>query len=318
MTSRGVSPVGIAALQNLLALGASGALRQKVLREKSDAQRMQELEKTKDLAKSAEIKSAYGIFFDIKAHPSAELYAKVQKLAAIAVADFTGEPVKSADDLNRWVENESGLVNVFNASDVQYALLIAAHALWFKDSWKEPFNKALTQPDQFYKANGSVIQQDFMQRTDSMHCFVGKAVQAVQLPFVNGASAEFVLGLGANEEFDLSKRFDYTSRRVELHLPKFTGVFNNDLKDLPILREARSPGNLNAWVGNPAAVVSEARQLLHLSFDEEGAEVKALTYVTMRATAIMPERVIVMNFNRPFHYRILKDGLELVRGFYTG
>ena len=317
MPSRGISPVGITALQNVLALGSSGALRQKVLREKSDAQRVQELEKIKALANSPELKSAYGLFFDIEAKPSGVFYAKVEKLATIAVSDFTGEPVKSVDLLNQWVENKSGLVNVFDARDVQFSLLIAAHALWFKDSWQNPFDKDMTHSAQFTKANQTSIMHDFMQRTGSMQYFGGNTIQALKLPFANGAYAEFVLGLGANEEFSLDKRFDYISRQIELHLPKFTGAFNNDLKDLPIFNEARSPGNLNEMVGNPNAKVGTAEQLIQLSFDEEGAEVKALTYVALRATAVQVERPLVVRFNRAFHYRIVKDGLEIVRGFYT-
>ena len=79
-----------------------------------------------------------------------------------------------------------------------------------------------------------------------------------------------------------------------------------------------TPGNLNRLCNNNRSSIQETRQIIYVRFDEEGAEVKAATFGIVVPGIRDIGQVHVIRFDHPFHYRIVKDGITLVRGYYKG
>ena len=180
-------------------------------------------------------------------------------------------------------------------------------------------NPENTRDDSFYPVMDQEIKVPTMHQTSTLNYFKDDTIEAVKLAFTNGAEAEFVMGLPSNVE--ISENYSYDKTRISLSLPKFSHEETIDL--IPVCKESGladlfTAGSLGKMVNDPTAYISAFVQKIYTSFDEEGAEVRAVTYGVAMAMASMPMKSITVQFNKPFHYRITKNESTLVQGFFTG
>jgi serine protease inhibitor len=73
-------------------------------------------------------------------------------------------------------------------------------------------------------------------------------------------------------------------------------------------------------MGDEGLYVGMFKQVLSVSFDELGAEVKAATMAGCYIEcASAPRDPVTIVFDKPFRYRIVDiAGIEIVQGFYNG
>lgn len=253
----------------------------------------------------------------------AGIYKLVQNLVSIFRINFNDQT--ALDQLNRWIEERSGFPNVLKSSDVRDAFAIAVNTLWFKDQWVHQFDPASTMPLPFHRLDGSTVNLPMMRQANKkIRYYQQDGISAVQLPFRHGAVAEFVLGLPVGSDISVDLPYGNEGIEVSLALPRFK---HQERINLERVVEAAGLGGLfeagslqgmvpeTSPMGKYNAGVSKFEQLIYAEFNEEGAEVRAVTYATVR-TAIVMEKRIVMHFDRPFHYRIIKDGSTLLQGYY--
>ena len=137
----------------------------------------------------------------------------------------------------------------------------------------------------------------------------------VSLDFTNGARAEFVMGTPDLKEA-FAEGFELVDN-VDLFLPKFNHVEDIDLHNMLVdygLEGIFQPGSLDGIFSG--AYIGKAKQKIDLSFTEKGAEIKVVTYTAVRGFSIPPPPVVI-RFDQPFHYRIIKDNVELVTGYFN-
>ena len=211
--------------------------------------------------------------------------------------------------------------------------LALANAIYFKASWKEPFQERATRKAPFFELGGGEREVDTMRRTDHFGYAEDAAVQVVELPY-RGNETSMVLivpkqraGLPAVEKALTNDRLKGWLRgirhpKVELHLPKFR--FTQPLDLAEILKRMGMPSAFSAKTADFSPMCREEPlfigAVVHKAFvavDEKGTEAAAATVVMMMAgSAPMPETPQLVRADRPFLFLIRhrKTGCVLFMG----
>lgn len=326
-SERAISPASLDAVLAVLGYGASGPAQQQLFQLYGFTDRsqfLQLLQRITQVMSDQDIKGGNAIFFEKRYSTiNPEFYRAVANYMYLSQSDFTNAN-QARQEVNGWIERNSGLPDVipllvFQNPDLK---MIVANALWFKDEWERKFLKHSTRPDNFTNRNGQVVQVPTMSQTCTMSWLESGPVTAVKLMFKNGAYAEFFLGLPENQVIP-DHGVIYQQGKVELYLPKFEA--KQEINLLPVFQAIGLSGLFNDGFGNIRPErdlgVSAAAQKLVARFDEDGAEVKVATYAGIALACIAmppPEQPKIIRFDRPFHYRIVKNGISLIDGWYNG
>lgn len=311
-------PGGLDTLLALIGLGATGEAQTQLLKhfDGSEENMSNLLRKIGNLSRSGEVKTNNLVIFDTSASPTPDYVNKIMGFIQSTgiTSNLLKDPVGSAKEINAWVEKESGLSNIIDPSSLTNTVVVMINTLWFKDKWVLPFEARRTRPEGFTNSSKQVTKIPMMIQKETFGAFRKDGVTAVKLQFQGGATAEFAMGLPVDKLFD--QEITYKQYEIELHLPKFEHKETIDL--VPIVNAIDcsaifSPGSLSLITGSSLAAVTEMRQVIYVNFDEQGAEVKAVSSALM--TLSMPT---VIAFNKPFRYRIVKDDICLVNGFFDG
>lgn len=313
---RAIYAPGLMSLLAILGLGSSGTLKEKLTNLFGNQNKMISYVRSVNLLdENPEIKSQTLVCINSDIDVYEEFYNKIRKLINIWHSDFSDDDVKK---LNAWIEHQAGFSNTFKTSDLTDMALVALNTLWFKDEWVHKFNQNNTYKETFTKNDGSVIELQMMHQTKNIKYFDNGNIKGIQLDFKNGAVAEFVLGLPST--VSLTTNFEFIRDEVRLTLPRFT--IESDINLRPILQKMELQdlfvnGSLKEITDNPL-FVSQAHQKIYTRFDEEGAEVKVATRVMIPLSIQPVKKVIEIRFDHPFHFRIIKNGISLVDGYYNG
>jgi serine protease inhibitor len=243
--------------------------------------------------------------------------------AEMADLDFSNSG--AASRINSWASKETNgriakVIDRIDATD----LLLLVDAVYFKGQWTHKFDKAETQQRDFTLASGAVKQVPRMAQSGRFDYFEAAQMQAIRLPFGDGALAMEVLlpakssSLGALQA-DLSAeqwtrwQAQYVPRSGTVELPRFelksNYRLNGPLQALGMTRAfqpdgaqltdifSSAPGQLSSG----RFFISSVLQSTYWKVDEEGSEAAAVTTTGVRAAAIarpvQPFRMIV---DRPF------------------
>lgn len=164
----------------------------------------------------------------------------------------------------------------------------------FKDSWVTRFSKNSVRP--FTRSDGSIVQVTTMVDVTSMYeIYVDKDTKVVRKRFQNGAYAEFIMGDDKNYAYDLKLT------NIILRVPKFITETSGDAK-----------------IYLPDDVASSIPKISHkttVKFDEIGAEASSMVRISLN---LSPIPAIVVDFDKTFHYRIIKNDTIIIRGTYDG
>jgi serpin B len=192
------------------------------------------------------------------------------------------------------------------------ALLI--NAIYFKGSWRERFDAALTQDAPFHGVGGDQPAK-LMHRDDTMRYLATTDFSAVDLPYGNGAFAMTVLlpnegrsvetiaaSLQAAQWSTWMSQFHDV--QVDLRLPRFklewSRTLNDDLKALG-MRDAFTKGGADFTRLSPRGrelFISYVKQKTYVDVNEEGTEAAAVTAVGVSVTSV--QQTIAMRVDRPF------------------
>jgi len=248
--------------------------------------------------------------------------------ASLYEADFSQD--STAKEMARWVsENTGGLISPEYDFSEDLVLMIL-NTIYFKDAWSKPFEKQLTEEDEFTLSDGSTVTADFMNMTSNRNYIDGDGWSLLSLGTVGGASMNFVLpdeGLAPEDLLApeklaavLGMEGENVFAQVTASIPKFDFGVENGLKELLIaLGAANALDPELADFSNMAddgLFISSARQLARISIDEDGVEAAAYTEISMDATsAIVDEpRPVELIFDRPFLFFIEYQGVILFTG----
>lgn len=252
--------------------------------------------------------------------------------------DFTSPTALQA--INNWCYQKTrGMIPKILNEIAPDAVAYALNAIYFKAPWAQQFDKALTQPAPFYKADGSTTQVPMMYNICSLTYRKTGNMEAVLLPFANGAYNMIIalppegqslsqmtdFGYGLTVAVDLKSMEQAPEpSTVSLSLPRFsTETTNTQLKSQLQQLGIRSIFNQElarlTEVSSEPLFVSDILQKARISVSEAGCEAAAVTaaYVT---TGKAPDNIIEFHADRPFLYFITErsTGLILFAGAYCG
>ena len=215
----------------------------------------------------------------------------------------------------------TGRVERIPAQTVLYLI----NAVWFKGSWKEPFDEQYTKPEDFRLPDGSKQQVPMMRRSDTFAYLENERFQAVRLRYGEAQRFSMYVFLPA-EEVGLEGFFEgldgevwsgwmagFGDRRGGLQMPRFrveVGLTLNDaLKALGMgVAFDSSKADLSGIAETSGTLyVDTVRHKVFIEVDEEGTEAAAATSVAVGLTAERPGAPFSMIVNRPFFCAIRDD-----------
>ena len=194
--------------------------------------------------------------------------------------------------------------------DTTHLAVVLMNALYFKDSWSEPFEKSATISDDFNTRSGKKVKKDFMRKTERLSYYGDENTQIVILPMDGGVSMAFVLGDRENLGEKISK---CEQRTVKLKIPKMDMETSFENKEL--MAFLAQNGVSRAFDPNSADFsamidhniwVDDIIQKTKIKTDEEGVEAAAVTAIMMKdeAMVIDPNEPVEFNADRPFSFYI--------------
>lgn len=321
--SRSISPCGIKTLLNIIGLGASNNLLTKLINMYGTHYDMIEyLKKMDNMNDSKDIKLYNGLFVMNSSLLLSRFKNNIEKYVELNnLSDY------NLEKLNGLIKKNTDINNFFKQEEIDNAVFILLNTMVFKDDWVNKFNIMDTHQTLFNSYDGSLKNVQMMYQENNLNCCIANDIQAVKLPFTNGAYAEFIMGLPSNVDSNNIKNISYRINKCKLYLPKFKHeetinlipVFkNNELKELN-LKELFEAGNLTNMYNDSQLLISSFKQKNICSFDENGGEVKAVTaMVGGRCLSIQKDVTVTLIFNKPFHYRVIKNNEILISGYYNG
>ncbi|MFI5160791.1 MAG: serpin family protein [Sphingobacteriales bacterium] len=248
-------------------------------------------------------------------------------LAKVQALDFN-DP-SSVNTINNWVSNETAgkipsVIANIKPADMMYLI----NAIYFKSIWASKFDPANTTSMPFTLANNSQVQTNFMRNTANYNTYADNDADVVEMPYSNNKYSMVivmpVVGKSVNDVLaglDSAKWKGWmaglSSTKVELDIPKFQFTYSTRLKQNLSnmgMGIAFTPGadftNISAG-GN--LDISDVFHKAYVAVDENGTTAAAATVVTVVATDILNNQVII---NRPFIFAIreMKSGLVVFTG----
>ncbi|NOQ21577.1 MAG: serpin family protein [Candidatus Aegiribacteria sp.] len=240
--------------------------------------------------------------------------------AAVRNLDFMNDPEGSRETINEWVA-ESTLNRILNLipSDLlkEDTRVVLTNAVYFKASWRKPFDERSTEDAPFVLPDGSTIDVPMMNQTDFLNYVATEGCKAVELDYAAGnASMLILLPDGDMEEFQQEFNADMlemirgrlSSCNVSLSMPRFefsrSMQLSQMLRTLGMESAFTTGADFSGFTGSPDLFISEVLHKAFVKVDEAGTEAAAATAVVMWLTAI-PEQPVRMNIDRPFMFFIL-------------
>lgn len=235
-------------------------------------------------------------------------------------------------DINSWVSDKTGgkIPQIIKNADDFWAMLI--NAIYFKGAWQDEFYEGATKADEFFNADGTKTQTDFMNKTKWLQYAQTKSAQMIELPYKNridkiSEDGEY-LGSENYENLDVSMYVIaadgdinvadelngavsdnmFTRTYIKLSMPKFKIEYSASLNDMlmnigitdAFKRDTAQFENMfdkgNMWI-------SYTIHKTYISVDEKGTEAAAVTAIGMGGTSLPPEPT-ELKFNKPFYFAI--------------
>ncbi|VFQ99126.1 unnamed protein product [Cuscuta campestris] len=266
---------------------------------------------------------------------SFKLVAETVYKAVSESADFQNKANEAANQVNLWVEKETGglIKEILPVGAVDSTTrLVLANALYFKGNWADKFNPLETKDNEFHLLNGSSVQVPFMSSKKKQCVKSFKGFKALRLPYEQGEDKRHFSmyiflpdakdGLPSlmhkiySESALLDHCLPYNPVGVgEFRIPKFKLSFGFEtskvLKELGVVAPFAG-GGLTEMVDSPAAgSVLYVSQIFHKSYievNEEGTEAAAATVATVNLRSLLVEdKKVDFVADHPFLFFIRED-----------
>ena len=196
-------------------------------------------------------------------------------------------------------------------------------AIYFKSSWNEKFDALKTHTMQFFKADNSTVQANFMDSKIDFKRFDNDEADVFELPYHNSKYSMVIVMPASGTVKQLIANLDSVKWKTwmsglisvnsELQLPKFKFTFftslNNSLINLGMGAAFTKDADFSKLSTSNVQVTSVIHKA-YVEVDEEGTTAAAVTVGAVGTTAvpITPPTII----NRPFIFAIRQPGSGLI------
>ena len=247
--------------------------------------------------------------------------------AELKELDFAGNTEGARKDINRWVSRETKghIDEAVKPGDLSAATQLAlTNVMYFHADWADAFDADATSPQDFTRADGSVVSTSMMSGTRPAGFIAEEGVSVLRLPY-KGEEISFVAilpaeadGLAALEESLSVSQLDAWMNQmgedegdVVIKLPKFSMRSRIQLNDLLVdlgMPSAFDPAlaDLSGMTQEAALYIDKVLHEAHIDLDEEGTTAVAFTMVVTTETSfIQVEREFIAD--HPFLFIIRDD-----------
>ncbi|XP_064633423.1 leukocyte elastase inhibitor-like [Lineus longissimus] len=246
---------------------------------------------------------------------------KSQYGAELKSLDFRNEAA-SRKTINDWVEKQTeDKIKDLIKPDVltEETALVLVNAIYFKGTWKNPFEKRATRKQLFHLSAKEQVQVDMMFQGEFARWgyFDQHGCQVIELPYGKAEDLSMVFlvpleieGLAALEKKltvglldEITKKL--SSSKLDINIPKFKFDFEMNLGDVLVKMGmgelfTRGKANLSGMDGTNRLYISAAVHKAFIDVNEEGTEAAAATGM-MAVAMCMPPQFIA---DRPFLFYI--------------
>lgn len=270
-------------------------------------------------SKECEVNIANSIWINDKLSVKEQFITKNKDYynAAIEVTPFNKNTLLR---INNWCKDMTNGKITSILSDIKPGdRMYLINALYFNADWNKPFNKENTKKENFTTEKGKVVEVDMMTANENslyyndeqvemtVKRYKGNYSMILALPKENVKCSDVAHTLLQDIDKYLS---DMNMYNVKLSLPKFTTEFGSSLKDVleqQGITRAFSHGAELKGISDAPLCVDDIIQKTYVNVDEEGTEAAAVTAITVRLTAMRPEKSVAMKLDRPFVYAIINN-----------
>ncbi|MBR5365979.1 MAG: serpin family protein [Clostridia bacterium] len=241
---------------------------------------------------------------------------------------FNAETVKA---INAWVsEKTDGMIPMLMEDLDPSLILVLLNTVLFDGVWEVEYEEDAVVPGSFTARDGKTVDADFLRSTEYGY-FETKGGVGFSKAYKDGYRFVAVLPddpdadmIAFAEEMDLGDILTgarESSKKVYAYIPKFeysTTLGLNDVTERLGLGRIFTPlaelGGLSA-AGVNDIVVSDILQKAKVILNEHGTKAAAVTEITFKNTALLPEQTPTVRLDRPFFYVIIDaDGIPLFMG----
>lgn len=244
--------------------------------------------------------------------------------AELARLDFS-KADESANTINEWVEQQTeGKITDLISPDALSPVtrLVLTNAVYFHGNWAEPFEKVLTNEEDFHLTATDKIKAPLMHRWDEFRYGAADDLRILELPYGDGSLSMVVLlpqeidgltGLEAKLTAQNLQRWTDSVKhedKVEVYLPKFktTAEFmlSGTLQAMG-MKSAFDPdtADFSGMTDKEALFISVVIHKAFVDVNEEGTEAAAATGIAMAGAAFVePKEPPVFRADHPFVFMI--------------
>ncbi|WP_083261237.1 serpin family protein [Crocinitomix algicola] len=248
--------------------------------------------------------------------------------AIIGHTDFLNHPDESAKKINNWIkEATNGMISkMVTPADVKAFTLAIVNAIYFKQSWKKPFDKDVTKEEEFTNLDGSTSKTPLMFNRGMYMAYENEREQIIRIPYADGKTSMIIILPSKMKNHKLDKKtyqrlkLNSYNQEVKLHLPRFTFEtktfeLKNQLIKLGLGSAFSDRANFGRMRTQKDLKIGTALHKAKIIVNEEGTEAAAATVIGMvRTTSAIhiPNPVMEMRIDKPFYYFIQEDSTETI------
>ncbi len=228
------------------------------------------------------------------------------------------QPLTTDVPINNWVAASTNgkIKSIVSPADVAQARSVLVNAVYFRATWRKPFQARATADAPFHQDGGATETVKMMHQTDSFGYLKGEGFQAVRLPYEGGRwCMTILLPDTAAGMKDLLSRFTISNwnawqttfelNQGSVALPRFRTEFRLDLQEVLSRMGMEIAFTDRANFSLLSAEPLKIGKAIHKTFvevNEAGTEAAAATGITMMPTAIRPPSANPFNMvmDRPF------------------
>lgn len=266
---------------------------------------------TMEIAQSIWYRLGFNVLDDFKTINQTYYNAEVNEL------DFSRSDAR--DIINGWIETNTHdkIKDMIDSVDPSHVMFLI-NAIYFNGEWKSQFETKNTQEKSFTREDGTAINVDMMQKTDSVNYFSNEIFSAIEMPYGRGnynmvallpgegKKCSDILEVLTPENWTSWMRSFVMTGDVNIWLPKFKTEYEVKLNDVLAamgMGIAFTPAaNFSGINGTGDIYIDYVQHNTFIDVNEKGTEAAAATVVAIKWNA-MPLST-EFHVDRPFIFAI--------------
>ncbi len=242
--------------------------------------------------------------------------------------DFIKTTEQTRQRINKWVEEKTNnkIKDLFPSGSLNAdSRLVITNAIYFKGKWILPFDKQLTEEDEFRVNQEQTIRVPMMRRVDPDAVFnYAKTddLELLEMPYEGDDLSMLILlpemGKFKTVENSLTLEMlnEWTSQlemqRVDVYIPKFTFMtkylLTQQLAEMGMPNAFASHADFSGIDGSTELFIQTVVHQAYVDVNEEGTEAAAATGVAVGITSVGPP-IPVFRADHPFIF-LIKEKLS--------